>query len=184
MHSWVRRATSSAGIAALLTACAGSAHPPAPKPGEPFGSSRSPDPHGAVEFNYTSLDDRPVSSATLRGKPSVIAFVSSDELASQAEAGFLAAMAKNDGDKVNYVLISVETDDRRELVEGFRAFFEKRYGVSLRTAMGDKDLLLGLGPFGDVRRLTVVVLDPKGKVVWQRTGITKAEDLRGVLRRL
>jgi hypothetical protein len=127
------------------------------------------------------LDERPVNSSTLRGKPAVLAFVASDDLASQAEAGFLASMAKNDGDRVAYVLVAVEPPDRRELVLDFRSFFESKFGVSFLTGMADKDLLLGQGPFGDVRRLTVIVLDAEGKLVWQKTGIAKPKEIRAAM---
>ena len=139
---------------------------------------------GELSYLFDSLDDRPVSSSAFRGKPTVLAFVASDDLASQAEADFLAVMAKHDGDKVNYALVAVEAPERRELVENFRAFFESKFGVSLRTGMADKDLLLGLGPFGDVRRLTVIVLDAGGKVAWQKTGIAKSEEIRAAIARL
>ena len=195
MHSWGRRATSNTALVGLVLTSAASAAcsrvAVAPTAGTgvgadlgPVGSARSPQLTTAVEFLFPSLDDRPVSSSDLRGKPTVLAFVTSDELASQAEAGFLSAMAKNDGDRVNYALVAVEEADRRELVQGFRDFFESKFGVSLRTGMADKDMLLGLGPFGDVRRLTVVVLDRAGKIAWQKTGIAKAEEIRGALARL
>jgi hypothetical protein len=139
--------------------------------------------HGQpIAFSFDSLDARRVDSLTLRGKPAVLAFVASDDLASQAEASFLASMAKNDGDRVTYVLIAVEGEGRRELVEGFRSFFESKFGVSLRTGMADQNLLEGQGPFGDVRTLTVVVLDPAGKVVWQKTGIAKPQEIRAGMR--
>jgi hypothetical protein len=93
-------------------------------------------------------------------------------------------MAKNDGNDVNYVLVAVEAPEQRELVESFRRFFETKTGVSLRTGMADKDTLAGLGPFGDVRRLTVLLLDKTGKVAWLKTGIAKAEEVRAALGRL
>jgi hypothetical protein len=153
----------------------------------PVGASSSAPVHAngsTVAFSFDSLDERPVSSLALRGKPAVLAFVASDDLASQAQAGFLASMAKNDGDRVAYVLVAVEAPDRRELVEGFRSFFESKFGVSFRTCMADKDLLLGGGPFGDVRRLTVIVLDPGGRVIWQKTGIAKPQEIRAAVPRL
>jgi hypothetical protein len=189
MHSWARRATKTTdaalgglGLLALLLATACSPPPPL----GPMGTSSSSEKPivGKVEFLYDSLDDRPVSSSAFRGKPSVLAFVASDDLASQAEADFIAVMAKHDGDKVNYALVAVEAPERRELVENFRAFFESKFGVSLRTGMADKDLLLGTGPFGDVRRLTVIVLDAWGKVAWQKTGIAKSEEIRAAIARL
>jgi hypothetical protein len=185
MHSWARRATrtTEAGGLALVLSFGACSRPPALGPvGSTSGEAKPIT--GRVEFLFASLDDRPVSSSAFRGKPTVLAFVASDDMASQAEADFLAVMAKHDEEKVNYALIAVEAPERRELVENFRAFFESKFGVSLRTGMADKDLLLGLGPFGDVRRLTVIVLDAGGTVVWQKTGITKSEEIRAALGRL
>jgi hypothetical protein len=188
MHSWARRAIEKTEARALVLPVAallffGACSRQAPL--GPVGSTTSPEKPVTVEpeFLFDSLDDRPVSSSALRGKPTVLAFIGSDDLASQAEADFLAAMAKHDGEKVNYALVAVEAPDRRELVQGFRAFFESKFGVSLRTGMADKDLLLGTGPFGDVRRLTVILLDPRGRVVWQKTGIAKAEEIRSAMAR-
>jgi hypothetical protein len=197
MLSWVRRATSRALLFAALLALACKSKPavtptsPSRDPAAvlaaelgPVGSARSPAASGPVEYLFSSLDDRPVSAAALRGKPTVLAFVASDELASQAEASFLSVMAKNDGDRINYALVAVEEEGRRELVESFRAFFETKFGVSLRAGMADKDTLLGVGPFGDVHRVTVAVLDREGRIVWQRGGVAKVEELRAVLARL
>ncbi len=182
-RSWGRRATRTTDVALFLIEVGLSACAPRTAIG-PVGASttapRSSD-RGAVAFNFDSLDDRPVTSQALRGKLAVLAFVASDDLASQAEAGFLATMAKNDGDRVNYVLVAVEAPDRRELVQGFQSFFESKFGVSLRTGMADKDSLLGIGPFGDVSRLSVLVLDPGGKVVWRKTGMAKPPEIRAAM---
>jgi hypothetical protein len=44
----------------------------------------------ALEFEFDSLDERPVSSAAMRGKPSVLAFVTTSSLAAQAQVIFLS----------------------------------------------------------------------------------------------
>jgi hypothetical protein len=147
-------------------------------------ATRSSLPRDPIDFEYRSLDDRLVSSAALRGRPAVLAFVTSDDLASQAEAGFLATMAKSDGDRVSYALVAVEAEDQRELVQGFRDFFESKFGVSLRAAIADGQTLSGGGAFGDVRRLTVIVLDPSGRMAWQKTGLAKVAEIRAALARL
>jgi hypothetical protein len=189
MGSWGRRGTrttEAAALASLVAQVGLAACVQRPPLGTVGTSTRAPihANDGPVAFSFDSLDDRPLSSMALRGKPAVLAFVASDDLASQAQAGFLASMAKNDGDRVTYALVAVEAPDRRELVEGFQSFFESKFGVSLRTGMVDDDFLLGLGPFGDVRRLTVLVLDSGGRVVWQKTGIAKPPEIRAAMPRL
>jgi hypothetical protein len=211
MPSWARRATTRfaiLGLALSASACASrrgdprvsgafgateavGASSPAEAaiiggiaPGPPGGSGASSQTDAPVEFAFASLDDRPMNAASFRGRASILAFIESDEIASQAQAGFLAVMQKTDGDRVNYALVAVEEADRRELVLAFRGFFESKFGVSLRGGMADEETRLGHGPFGDVSRLTVVVLDPSGKIVWRRVGIARAEELRAVLARL
>lgn len=187
MLSWGKRATrttEATALAALLVALMGPTGCTKHALLGPVGSSSSApvrESGDVLTFSFDSLDDRPVDSTALRGKPAVLAFVASDDLASQAQVGFLASMAKNDGDRVGYALVAVETPDRRELVLGFRSFFESKFGVSFRTGMADKNLLAGQGPFGDVRRLTVIVLDRSGKVVWQKTGLAKPQEIRAAL---
>ena len=179
MPSWVKRGTTSAVIVAALTACGSAAAPAAQTP---VGTTLPV--HAAVDFRFDSLDDRPLSTAALRGKPAVIAFVASDDLASQAQVDFLATMAKHDGDRVTYAFVAMETPDRRELVEGFRHFFETKFGVTLLAAMADGATLEGKGPFGDLRGLTVVLLDKDGHLAWLHTGLAKSEEIRAAMRTL
>jgi hypothetical protein len=134
-----------------------------------------------VSFDYPSLDERSVSAPAFRGKPSVLVFLSSDGLAGQAEVTLVAALAKKSPAAANYAFVAVEEADRRELVVAFRHFFEEKMGVSFLGAMGDKDSLLGQGPFGDVRSLTVVVLDASGRVVLRRAGLVPGVDIARAL---
>ena len=90
------------------------------EPEVPVGTShkdRAPITHDEVGvWAFDSIDARPVSADALRGKPTVLAFVTTDTLPSQAQVNFLLAMAKNDGDKVNYALVAVQPARDRELV--------------------------------------------------------------------
>ncbi len=141
----------------------------------------APLPDGPVVFDYESLDERSVSAPSLRGKPAVLAFVVSDTLAGQAQATILAEIAKRDPDAAAYAIVAVEPKERRELVQGFVRFFTDKTQAPLLGAMAGADALLGLGPFGDVRALTVVVLDGKGRVVLRRSGIVPSVDITRAL---
>lgn len=173
------RALSLVSVAAAAVACASCVTVPLQqRVGETLPA---PLPDGPVVFDYESLDERSVSAPALRGKPAVIAFVVSDTLAGQAEATILAEVAGRDPDAAAYVLVAVEPKDRRELVQGFVRFFADRTKGPLLGAMADADTLLGLGPFGDVRGLTVVVLDAKGRVVLRKAGVVPAADIARAL---
>jgi hypothetical protein len=139
--------------------------------------------HVFVDYNFDSLDERPVSSAALRGKTTVVAFVTTFDLERQAQVDYLAAMARNDGDRVNYALVALERPESRELVEGFRNFVKEKFGVSFATALGDAATIAGGGPFGDVHVVpTTVILDRQGKLAWKHRGLSKAEEIRAAMR--
>ena len=133
-------------------------------------------------YAFDPLDDeRPVNSEAHRGKPVVMAFVTTGDLTSQAQVGFLNAMAKNDGDKVHYALIAIHPRKEIILVETYR----KATGVEFPVALGDGPSTSAGGPFGEIPAVpTVVVLDRFGKLVWKHTGLAKAEEIRVHVRNL
>ena len=138
-------------------------------------------PKGPVSFEFASLDEHSVSAPAFRGKPAVLAFVVSDTLAGQAEADVLEALATKKPTEAHYALVAVEPESRHELVQAFLKFFTDKSHAPLLGAMADKDTLLGQGPFGDVRGVTVVVLDASGSVVFRKTGLVTASDITRAL---
>jgi hypothetical protein len=133
-------------------------------------------------YAFDPLDDeRPVNSDAHRGKPVVMAFVTTGDLQSQAQVGFLNAMHKNDGDRVHYVLVAVHPRKEIILVETYR----KATGVEFPVALADGAAMSGAGPFGEIAAVpTVVVLDRFGKLVWKHTGLAKADEIRAQVRLL
>jgi hypothetical protein len=136
---------------------------------------------GAVAFAYDSLDARPVTSAAMRGKPTILAFVTTYDLGCQAQVNYLVAMAKNDGENVNYVLVALEKREERELVEVYRT----NLGVTFPVALADEPTIGGGGPLGDVHKIpTVVVLDRRGRIAWKKAGLAKSDEIRAAMRGL
>jgi hypothetical protein len=133
----------------------------------------------ALPFEFDSLDDRPVSAEATRGKPTVITFVTTGSLPAQAQVDFLVAMAKHDGDHINYAIVALDPKDNRELVE----LYGKALHVPFPVAMADDTVRSGAGPFGDVTVVPVtVVLDRAGRVVTRVAGrVAKGEELRAAL---
>jgi thiol-disulfide isomerase/thioredoxin len=176
-----RRATSSALLvllASALPACGGSGESKAPAtPGVSVPPASPP-----VAFTFDSLDDHPVSSEVSRGKPAVLAFVTTGSLPAQAEVDFLVTMSKNDGDRVFYAAVSLDPRENRELVEIYR----KSLGIKFPMAMADEATRAGTGPFGDVTTVPVtILLDRQGRVVWRVDGrVAKSDELRGAMRGL
>ena len=175
-----RRGARAWAVLALLAACGGARAEPAPSPpGVSQALARTASP---VDFDFDSIDDRPVSAPATRGKPTVITFVTTSSLPSQAQVDFLVAMARNDGGRVNYAVVAVEPGESRELVE----VYGRALGTPFPVAMADSVTLAGGGAFGDVSGVPVtVVLDRSGRVVWRADGrVARSDELRGVLRGL
>ncbi len=168
-------------LALLVAACVpvvpkediGHTPPPAPLP--PLSTA-------PISFEFEAVDGGSVSAPVFRGKPAVLAFLVSDTLAGQAEATILSKLAQQAGDAAHFAVVAVEPPERRELVQGFLRFFTDKNHTPLLGAMADKDTLLGQGPFGDVRGLTVVVLDPSGRVTLRKSGVVQAPEIAAALR--
>jgi thiol-disulfide isomerase/thioredoxin len=149
----------------------------APPPGEiVVGKSERPEAAGPpVQFSLDSLDSRPVSTGAVVGKPTVVAFVTTWDLSSQAQIDFLVPMSKKDGDQVNYVMVALQESQDRELVE----VFAHGLGVTFLGALADREMIEGGGAFGSVRAVpTTVVLDRAARMVWRHVGLARPEEIR------
>jgi hypothetical protein len=164
--------------AALLLGCGGAKK----EADAPIGVSVVSSPASMpVSYNFSSIDDRPVSSDAARGKVAVFALVTTWDLASQAQVDFLLAMAKNDGDKVFYGLIALEEKSNRELVEAYVRMLK----VPFPAAMASPSAMRHGGPFGEIREVpTLVLIDAQGRVAWTKTGLVKADEIRAAMRAL
>jgi thiol-disulfide isomerase/thioredoxin len=167
MRSWGRRA-SSALVFVVFAACGGSR---AEGPAVGTSAGRVP-----IRFSFDSLDARAVSSDATRGKPTLVTFVTTWNLACQAQVGYLVAMAKNDADRTNYVLVGLHERGERELLEQYRDVMHVEFPV----AMGDA---ASVAAFGDVTAVpTLVLLDRSGREVWRKVGLAKSDEIRDAMR--
>lgn len=152
-------------------ACAGkAAEEPAP------GVSRTPA-RTVPSFSFQSLDTRPINSAAFAGRPVVLAFIATWDLLSQAQMRFLIEMDKHDQGKVAYVAVFMQDAKDRELIDVYKS----TVGVTFPSAIVAQGTLVN-GPFGDVQTVpTVVVIDARGHVQFQKVGLAKSEEIRHAL---
>lgn len=174
-----RRATRSSAlavVAAALGVCSGCGDG---KPAEPPpGVSAVPDNRAPIHFEFDSLDERPVSSDATLGEPTVLAFVTTWDLMSQAQVDFLVKMNQNDEGRVHYAVVALQEPKDRELVEEY----VKSLGVQFPSALADPQTIAGGGPFGDVHNVpTIVVLDRRGRLVWLHPGLARANEIRAAM---
>lgn len=159
-------------LAALLLCGCGGAKKSAD---EPVGISHGEG--GPIVFSYDSLDQRAVSSEAAKGKLAVVSFIATWDMMSQAQADFVSAMAKTDGERIAYFLVALDDRINRELVEAFAKTLE----LNCPVAVGDSDTVAGRSGFGSVAVPTTVVLDVDGRIAWRKTGLAKSSELREVL---
>lgn len=172
-------------VTAIMTSAAGAGSGCGPKAPEPLvGVSDKPGaafPDRPVSYAFDTLDERPVSSVAHRGKPTILAFITTGDIVGQAQVDYLVAMAKNDGAKVNYALVALHPRKEIVLVEAYVAALKVEFPV----ALADPSVMTPQGPFGEFSAVpTIVVLDREGKIVWKHTGLAKADELRGHMARL
>jgi hypothetical protein len=141
------------------------------KAGAPLPSTEK-----ATLYAFDALDERPVSSDAHRGKPTIIAFVTTGDIVGQAQVSYLVHMAQNDGDRVNYAVVALHPRKEVVLVDAYR----KTLGVEFPVALADQGAMNAAGPFGEIPAVpTVVVLDREGRIVWKHTGLAKNDEIRG-----
>ena len=135
-----------------------------------------------VHFRYELVDGKGVlGSDAFRGRPTVVAFVATYDLASQAEARFLTGVLRKHGSRIHVAMIVLEPPENRPLVLAFRDALRLQYPV----AMGDDALIAGEGPFGDVHAVpSVVVIDGESRMVWKHIGLSKEDEIENALKGL
>ena len=142
----------------LVAAACGPACGPKEGEGPPVGiSTKSGAPLEKVDketvFVFDSLDERPVSSESMRGKPAVIVFVTTGDLVGQAQVSYLVHMAKNDGDRVQYAMVALHPRKEAILVEAYKSTL----GVEFPVALAEAGVMSDKGPFGEIPAVPTTV---------------------------
>lgn len=129
-------------LIALASLGCGSSEPAVKTPPVPA----APKARGApVAFELATIDNKPLSTATLAGRFSVIAFLATYDMASQAQARFIAELVRSHKPRINAAAIILELPENKPMVEAFVAALEPPYPV----AMADRLLRVpGRSPWG------------------------------------
>lgn len=131
-----------------------------------------------VSFAFDSLDERPVSTAAMLGRPSVITFLATWDLVCQAQVGYLTAMASHDADATHYAMVALQPGSDRELVEAYARALKVEFPVALGDKLGNaRELAITEVP-------TTIVLDRNARVVFRKAGLVKSDELRAALKPL
>jgi hypothetical protein len=161
------------GLAGL--GCGSSESAAKPPPAAPVPADRG----APVVFELATINNKPLSTATLAGRISVIAFLATYDMASQAQARFLGDLVRSHKPRINAAVIILELPENKPMVEAFVAALEPPYPV----AMADPATLAGEGPFRGLHHVpSIVILDRQGREAYRRLGLIEASALEEILR--
>ena len=138
------------------------------RPGEP------------MRFSLRTTRGREVTHGEILGKPTVIAFVSTFDWASQAQARFVASLTQPSDRAPNCLAIAIEQDENRVLVESFA----KNLSLPYPVAHVPTEKLKASSFRGVTMVPTIWILDEQARVVWKHHGLTSEEQLREVLNKI
>lgn len=132
-----------------------------------------------IDFAFPSDGSEVVSSATTRGRVTMLAFITTYDLASQIVARRVAEVVVRFTPRCNAAAVVMEAPRYAELLPAYRESLSLPYPV----VMPDFATQQGEGPFGDITSVPVlVVLDRDGREVSRHRGPLDAEAIEQALR--
>ena len=164
-------------LAALLAFGCGAGAAPQPEP----PAAELPPPGPRRVFAYETLDGKELSTATLAGRISVLGFVTTYDLASQAQVRFLAGLLREHTPRLNVALLVLEAPENRPMVEAFAASLKLPYPV----ALADAPTIAGQGAFAGLHHVpSVVILDREGREAHRQLGLVTQDALEELIQRV
>ncbi len=116
---------------------------------------------------------------TLAGRLSVVAFLATYDVASQAQARFLSSVSRSHKPRINVAALVLEQPENKPLVEAFVGVLHLNYPV----ALADAATIAGEGPFAGLHHVpSVVILDREGREAWRHIGLTDEAALDAALK--
>jgi hypothetical protein len=160
-------------MAALaLAGCSGNAQP---KPAQPVAAARGP----VLRFAFESVDGRPISTEAFTNRISVIGFFTTYDVHSQAEARFLALLAKRHAPRLNVAALMLEAPENKPLVQAFAMTM----GLPYPVALADAATIAGQGPFAGLHHVpSIVILDRQGREAFRHVGFLDEASLEAAVK--
>jgi hypothetical protein len=151
------------------------------------GSSLSPasgtsaDVKSMAPWVFAGTDGSAVSAADMRGRATVVLFLTTYDTASQIAAARFEHCIHSLSRRTNAIAVAMEPPDHAVLVSTFHDSLKLSYPI----LMPDPSTLVGQGPFGVIGVVpTWVVLDAYGQEVWRGVGVRALPELGDAVSRL
>jgi hypothetical protein len=161
-----------AALALTAAACGGSA---SSRPVAAPVAARGP----VLHFAFEGVDGRPISTAAFANRISVIGFLTTYDVPSQAEARFLTALAQHHTPRLNVAVLMLEAPENKPLVDAFVSTM----GLPYPVALADAATIAGEGPFAGLHQVpSVVILDRQGREAFRHVGFLDETSLEAAVR--
>jgi hypothetical protein len=133
---------------------------------KPLGPKSDP-----VSFAYSAPNGDGFTSEMARGRATVLVFLTTYDLASQAQARRIDEVVRSHRPRANAAAILLEAPRYGIFAQTFR----ETLGLSYPVVLADHATLQGHGPFGRLGVVpTVIILDARGRVRFRHDGPTPA----------
>lgn len=173
-------------------ACAPATLNEAPLQGEssgkpPIADSVSPTmvelmpPADPVRFRWTKVNaiGGELTEADLKGRVSVLVFITSYDVPSQAQVRFLSTLGRDHVPRLNAVALVLEPPEHLPIVEAFASALDLKYPVVL----ADPATIRGEGPFAGLHHVpAVAILDRDGRERFRHLGLMPTAQLEDAVR--
>lgn len=134
-----------------------------------------------VSFRYPNVLGGDLASDDLRGRVTVLLFITTYDVPSQAEVTFLTRLHKEHVPRLNAALIVLEPPESRDIVREY----VRALSVDYPVGMADAATIAGRGPFESLQHVpSVVILDREGKERFRHLGPMKYSDLQAAVRKV
>jgi hypothetical protein len=135
---------------------------------------------GPVEFSLAGVDGSPIESGKLRGRVTVLLFVTTFDVPSQAQAKRLEDLYRIHAPRLNAVAVIIEAPRYVDLARSYREVLGLNYAI----AMADKSSLAEHPQFRYVNAVpSWIFLDREGMVSSVASGALSPEQLVEMARR-
>jgi hypothetical protein len=148
-------------------------------PAQPTASV-APEPVGdPVSFELVDTDGKPISAESLRGRITLVLFITTYDVESQAMVQFVAQLLHEHAPRLNAVALVLEIEKNRLLAEAFARALEPGYPV----ALAGETWIRGDGAFPGLKSVpSLAVLDRTGREAARFSGFMRKPQIEALVR--
>jgi len=157
------------GAALLVLGCASSRSEPAPQP------SAAPPP---LVYSFADLNGKELADGAHRGRVTVLLFVTTFDLPSQASARRLEDLYRTHAPRINALAVVVEAPNHADLARSFREVL----GLNYPLALASKASLAKHAVFSKIDVVPAwIILDREGRPHRSATGVFSVSELNAAV---